>query len=537
VIRAEPTPGPGSPSAARRDVSERSAVLTSATVQWRRLSPRMLLIRPIIEVGRALPAIVGAFLAGHGSGDNNTGSRWGLGVAVIVVVVSLLRWFTTRYQITADQIQVRHGLLRRKTMTAPIDRVRTVDVTSHMLHRLMGLSRVIVGTGTSDRKGRDRLVLDGLTADAAIALRAELLHRGGTGAHTSLAYDAGVTTPPTDETVEEELARVDPAWLRYAPFTLTGAVTGLALLGVAWRVVGEGRVSLRSIKPYRVVADQLQRWPVGVDVITVLVVIATFIAVASTVGYVLAFWHFRLSRHSGGTLHVSRGLITARATSIERRRLLGAELSEPLLLRWAGGARCLAIATGLRVGRGAERGGEILLPPAPRSTTVRVAAAVVEANAPFDELLPPHPIAARRRRILRSLAGALVIVAVIGVLVWLASWPSWLIGLTPVPVVAAVALGVDRYRSLGHARIAGFVVTSFGSIVRRRCVVDATGVIGWNMRVSFFQRRLGLTSLVATTAAGRQKYSIADVASGEAVRFADSAVPGLLTDFLVSPGE
>src|SRR6185437_7105691 len=97
------------------------------------------------------------------------------------------------------------------------------------------------------------------------------------------------------------------------------------------------------------------------------------VALASTVGYVLSFWNFRLTANSGGTLHVSRGLLTARATSIERRRLRGAELSEPMLLRSVGGARALVIATGLRVGRGAERGGEILLPPAPREQAVRVA--------------------------------------------------------------------------------------------------------------------------------------------------------------------
>ena len=86
------------------------------------------------------------------------------------------------------------------------------------------------------------------------------------------------------------------------------------------------------------------------------------VVVASTVGYALAFWDFRLTRHPGGTLHVTRGLITTRATTIEERRLHGVEISEPLLLRMVAGARLIAIATGLRVGRGAERGGSLLAP-------------------------------------------------------------------------------------------------------------------------------------------------------------------------------
>jgi putative membrane protein len=76
------------------------------------------------------------------------------------------------------------------------------------------------------------------------------------------------------------------------------------------------------------------------------------------------------------------------------------------------------------------------------------------------------------------------------------------------------------------------VVTRFGSLVRRRTALVADGVIGWNLRSTFFQRRLGLTTLVATTAAGRQRYYVADLADTDAVRFADTCVPGLLDTFL-----
>ena len=507
-----------------------SAVLAEAPpeLEWRRLNGRMLLVHPVIEVGKALPAIIGAVLAGHSSGDG-AGSRWGLGIALVVVVFAELRWFTTRYRISADQVQLRHGLLRRKMIATSMDRVRTVDVTSHLLHRVLGLSRVVIGTGTSDRKGRDRLVLDGLTAAAATALRADLLHRGGPSVFAGGPSEAPASSIAGDET---ELAHIDPHWLRYAPFTLTGAVTGLAVLGLLWRVINEGRVNLRTIKPYRVVAHRFEQWPLAWDIALVVLAVVVFIALASTAGYVLAFWHFRLTRHSGGTLHVSRGLVTSRATSIERRRLRGVEVSEPLLLRLVGGARCLAIATGLRVGRGGERGGEILLPPAPRAVAVRVAAEVIGTPAPFEATLPAHPIAARRRRVLRAGSGAAAIVLATAAVVWLADWPWWLMYLTLPGVVAAAPLGMDRYRSLGHGLVAGFVVTSFGSIVRRRCAVEADGVIGWNVRTSFFQRRQGLTTLVATTAAGRQRYTIGDLAEAEAIGFADTALPGLLDEFM-----
>jgi putative membrane protein len=63
-------------------------------------------------------------------------------------------------------------------------------------------------------------------------------------------------------------------------------------------------------------------------------------------------------------------------------------------------------------------------------------------------------------------------------------------------------------------------------------VLRADAVIGWNLTTSLFQRRVGLTTLVATTAGGRQHYSIPDVTDGEAIRVARAAVPGLVEQFL-----
>ena len=68
--------------------------------------------------------------------------------------------------------------------------------------------------------------------------------------------------------------------------------------------------------------------------------------------------------------------------------------------------------------------------------------------------------------------------------------------------------------------------------MRRRSVLACDGIIGWNLRRSFFQRRVGLATLTATTAAGTQRYAVPDVPDGEALRLADAALPGLLTPFL-----
>ena len=68
--------------------------------------------------------------------------------------------------------------------------------------------------------------------------------------------------------------------------------------------------------------------------------------------------------------------------------------------------------------------------------------------------------------------------------------------------------------------------------MRRRCVLAAEGIIGWNVERSFFQRRAGLATLTATTAAGHQHYDVQDVEIGEALRVAEELLPGLAEPFL-----
>jgi putative membrane protein len=110
---------------------------------------------------------------------------------------------------------------------------------------------------------------------------------------------------------------------------------------------------------------------------------------------------------------------------------------------------------------------------------------------------------------------------------------QWLALPAIVTVAVAAMLAVDRYRSLGHALAGSALVTRQGSLDRRLDVLQCDGIIGWNVRESFFQRRAGLATLTATTAAGRQRYAVPDVPLSVALSLGNRAVPGLLGAFLV----
>jgi putative membrane protein len=535
---------------------------------WRRLSARMLLVHPVRELGQAIPALIGLVLAGRAVSG---GQAWWVGPVgvVVVIAVSVLRWMTTRYRITPEQVQLRTGLLQRKTTTAPADRVRSVDVTASALHRLLGLAKVDIGTASHGLGSG--LSLDALPVAEAAGLRAELLHRsaaasadtplsdtvsdtgpdGYSGSDRDASPDPGpegpyafpnprgAVAPEASSLVhaaepagqETELARLDPSWVRFAPFTMSGVLGAGAVLALGSRLLDQSGVSAEEVGPIRSGLDYLQRTSIWLDVLLGAVGLAFFVTVLSVGGYALSYWGFRLVRHSRGTLHVTRGLVTTRAISIEERRLRGVEVMEPILLRAVGGARLGGITTGLRSKGAPDGGSSLLLPPAPRRAATEVAARVLQDPAPGEVALTVHGPAARRRRYVRALLFSLVLVVAAAVAI---AWdaPVWLAVPAVLTIPVAVLLAADRYRSLGHAVAGGFLVTRAGSMVRRRDMLECEGIIGWNLRQTFFQRRAGLATLTATTAAGRQRYVVRDVPLPLALSLADHALPGLLSQFL-----
>jgi putative membrane protein len=107
---------------------------------------------------------------------------------------------------------------------------------------------------------------------------------------------------------------------------------------------------------------------------------------------------------------------------------------------------------------------------------------------------------------------------------------AWIAAVVLLPV--AVALALDAYRNLGHGVTGDYLVTRHGTIARHTVALQRAGVIGWNITSSPFQRRAGLVTLNATTAANKGAYPIYDIGDEDGLAFADEAVPGVLEPFL-----
>ncbi|HEU4567931.1 MAG TPA: PH domain-containing protein [Marmoricola sp.] len=491
--------------------------MSAAGDGWRRLDRRMLLVHPVNELVRFLPLVVGVFFLG----SSTEGNTWWHALGVVVpIALGLLRYLTTSYRIGDQQLELRRGLLSRNVLTAPLDRVRTVDLTSTPIHRVLGLARVQIGTGSASKSGDERFVLDSLGVEDARRLRTRLLHRVAEDAEP-----AEVTAPPADVV----LMRFDPAWVRYAPLTTSGIVIALGSLAFLSQFADNAVNAMVRQGALRERVHELPLWAALLSGLVAAVVVVSLLAI---LGYLLTNWGFTLSQDSAGrSYHVRRGLLTTRETSIERERVRGLEIHQPLGLRLAGGGRLAAIVTGLDR---RSRGSAPVVPPAPHRVVVGVGEALLANQGPFTVRLVPHGPRARRRRWIRALAGASVLPLLVLLGAAFLGWTWWLLLPAALAWVGGAWLAHDRYRRLGHGLTDDYLVLQRDSFRGRRDALQRAGIIGWNLRQTWFQRRAGLVTLTATTAAGKQGYHAVDIPEPLAVTLADEAVPGLLSPFLVS---
>jgi putative membrane protein len=103
--------------------------------------------------------------------------------------------------------------------------------------------------------------------------------------------------------------------------------------------------------------------------------------------------------------------------------------------------------------------------------------------------------------------------------------PLWAWIVLAVLALCSALLAADRARALGHRVDERWLVARAGSLELRRDCIATAGVIGWTVRQTLFQRRAGVATLVAATAAGVKHYRVIDVPADLAWSIAGTASP------------
>ncbi|MFC3521157.1 PH domain-containing protein [Streptomonospora nanhaiensis] len=513
----------------------------------RRLSALTMVTAPIAYLRNFLVPIAIALVAG--TYNFNPWVLGSTGAAVVAMLVGgLVTWRTFRYQVSADRLEIRRGLISRSRRSIPLERIRGVDITATLLHRVLGLAVVRVEAaagGEASEEGK----LDAVTAAEAERLRRVLLHRRAVLRGESAAQAAPVPAPGADEgeagapaapagaapgedgDADSETYFVMPlSWYFYAVLSLAYLLTPFAALAALTGVVSQGLGDAAAERGFRdagvIARDLYLRTAEGGTLLLVLLAAAVLLVVLAAmpvfavVSYAIAHWQFTLRRR-GQALVTERGLFTRQSVTLELRRIRGHELWDNPLERLRGVVRLRAVVTGL--GQTATRAA--LLPMGPRRTVESV---VERALLPFGGPLLRHPRAALGRRLFRAVApfaAAAIAAAFTG--------PVWVAAVLGVLALLGVPLGIDRYRNLGHGADDRQVSVRSGSLHREQAVVQREAIIGWKWSQTLFQRRTRLVNLQLAVGAGPGGYTAIDADMAESVAFAEGVTPEMVRPFVV----
>jgi putative membrane protein len=493
--------------------------VTALEEGWQRLDKRTIFVAPLTPLLSVVGVIVLIVIV---RGWEKVGF-WEPAITVLIAIglfaATAWRWSTTRYRITDTHVELHSGVVTRKQRSVARDRVRAVDMSADIFHRVFGLSVVTIGTGRHIAESDDEVRLEAVSAAEAESLRKLLLKR----------VDAPIVKDGT-------LARFDRRWLRFAPLTVTGFFAMMVLVGGGTQLGRTVGVKVWETGPAHEVFHWYATEPLVLTIAVTAVAVLLLSMILSVVLYAVIYWGFELTRH-GGNLRVQYGLLNKRSVSIEERRVRGVRVDEPLLLRSVGGAKVKAVATGLGKKKTNEdkfeAEADLLLPQAPRSEVSEVAAEVLRVRpAPTDVELRKHPRAAARRLIMWITLASAVPAIVLGVLSALDLTPDWIWQLLLVLIPIGFLNGLGEYRGLGHALTDGYLVVRWGVTPRSTVAVQRTGIVGWKVRQTIFQRRVRLMTVTATVAAGSGSYSVRYAGQDDALELAEAAVPGLLSPFL-----
>jgi putative membrane protein len=484
--------------------------------------PRTARLHPltfVVGAIREMLALLVAGAAGLAVGGLSTAFYFTLVGLLFGFAYHIAGWATFTYTVHEDRIELRRVLVGRSVKNVPRERIRGVDISSTLTHRLLGLAIVHIDAGSEGGEGS----LNAVSRGEAERLRALLLDRTN-----------GEPGPAQDSIL---LARSRPRWYLLAPLSGAYLFTPFALagsaLGALYNLGDEfGLITERRLSHLGSDVGGLPPW----TFIGLVLVVLIAMPVGSVIVFGLLNWDFTLratagngppadnGRRDGAALVAARGLITRRSVTLEHRRIRGVELQDNLLERVVRVRRLSALVTGL--GDAAQRG--TLLPPSPRTVTAGVAARVLGGGLPGPLL--PHPPAARSRRVVRAVSPPLGVAA----LALLAGQP-WVAGACLIPAALAVPLGIDRYRQLGHTTDGHRLAVRSGSLRRRQVVIEHRAVVAWRLRQTLFQRRLKLATLIVGVGAGDGGYPAIDMSADDAIAFAHQITPPWLTPFLTSP--
>ncbi len=465
-------------------------------------------------------------------------------IVALSVVSSVITWRTRTWELTDAGIMLRSGLVTSKQLQVPYEHIHTVNMSSNLVERVLGLMTLDLDTGAASSEG-EATRIRGLQAGMAEALREELFRRKA-AMLADQGLDARVAAADASAEADDGASPTAPVPSPDACYTLTTAQLVFAALTEA-RVVAQAAAFLilivqginllqeSALVNLSDVAGDIAVLPVALLVGAVALLLALALVVGFAVSFVISligYAGYRAER-AGGRISVERGLLSRTSHAVALERIQSISIRQGLIRQLIGYVEVRASVVGA-IGSSDETStadGVVLHPfirltevdaflasIAPDFSVVKTGRVCFDSSSEeLEEIgLVRLPRAAARRLAFRTAMKSLALaVALAGAGVFLAhvllAGESWsmvrltigaLLVVMGVAVVARMILSaVLRYRDsrIGHDRAR--LVMVMGGVKRRTEVVLRARLQHATASASPFQRRVQVATFMTRTAA------------------------------------
>lgn len=470
-----------------------------------------------------------------------------IAIVALSVVSSVITWRTRTWELTDAGIMLRGGLVTSRQLQVPYEHIHTVNMSSNLVERVLGLMTLDLDTGAASSEG-EATRIRGLQAGIAEALREELFRRKA-AVLADQGLDARTADADASAEADDEASPTAPAPSPDACYTLTTAQLVFAALTEA-RVVAQAVAFLilivqginllqeSELVNLSDVAGDIAVLPVALLIGVAALLLALALIVGFAVSFVMSligYAGYRAER-AAGRISVERGLLSRTSHTVALERIQSINIRQGLIRQLIGYAEVRASVVGA-IGSSDETSTAdgVVLHPFIRVTEVDAflasiapdfsAVETVETGRvcfdPSSEELEEVglvrlPRAAARRLAFRTAMKSLALaVALAGVGVFLArvllageSWSMVRLAIGALLVVMGVAVAarmilsaVLRYRDsrIGHDRTR--LVMVVGGVKRRTEVVLRARLQHATASASPFQRRVQVATFMTRTAA------------------------------------
>ncbi len=416
---------------------------------------------------------------------------WFMLLFVPSAVASVLRYLTTRYHFTQDQLVIRSGLIFHSERHVRSARIQNLDLVQNPLHRYLGVADVRVETAGASQP---EAVMSVLSLEAVDQMRRRIF---------AMKREPAPDAPELRSETGAPLYRMPLAdVVLYGLLNNRGGVVLGAMLGLLWEagVVNPwgSDWTMRGVFTRLIPSNLGSSSPVKATIIVIGLVLGLLLLmrILSVLWSLMKLYGFNLSVQ-GDDLRVSSGLLTRETATVPRQRIQALTLSSSLLQRLFERSSMRVATAGGFDEQSAGVARQWLAPLVDKADVpgllTRILPDVELERIHWHQVSPRGGVRLLKRNVLFSVLAAVIISLNIGwwglaTLAFTVPW-SWM----------AATLSIMR---MGYALTPEAVLFRSGWMTHRMTIVRLSRVQVVTLHESPFDRRAGMARVAVDTAGG-----------------------------------